>query len=662
MTEGGNKPVKLGFVEDFHGDTDIILKELRDSEMNFEYQVATDEKGFLKMLKELEPDVIISPYSLKGTNAVKLLGLTRDAGYDTPFILLAFDLSEDIAIDLLAEGIEDYVQRSTLKRLPVAIKKSLQRYKIQLELKISEAQLRQSEASLSEAQKIAKIGSWEWDVGSERVWWSDEMYRIYETEKREITLSDVKSFIHPDDRKRVDELTSKDLNDNIEPVIEYRILLNSDRIKHVISSAKQVKDSNGQVTQLIGTLQDVTEKVTSELEAKANQIQRELTLQASRIGVWHWLINENELVWDDRCFEIYGIERRAIDVPDFIEFIHPDDRNSIQVRISEALSSGDYSSEYRIFTQQGTKYLHGRGKVTFDNTGAPIRMDGIIIDMTERHDIEEALRNSEQLFRDMAESITEVFWLTDWGLNKVLYVSPQYERLYGLSAESLYEDSSSWSKAIHPDDLDRATKEFREHSIKGTYDTEYRLQMPDGTIKWVRDRAFPVYSSDGGVSRIAGITEDITKQKLDKERIETLSLVASETVNGVLIHNPDGTINWANKGFEKITGYSYDEIVGNEPWSVMAGPETDQRLVEMTYQKVQQGKSFSSDNILRHKDGHNVWVNVSFTPILDEYGNVSKVVSIGMDITKQKETEHLQRSMLKKLEKANEELKRRAGD
>jgi len=527
---------------------------------------------------------------------------------------------------------------------------------------LTQLELERSQASLIEAQKIARVGNWEWDAGTEEVWWSDEMYNIYEIDKRPITLSDVKSFIHPEDRKRVEELTKHDLDDKIVPVIEYRIYLPSGRTKYVISSAKQVYDSKGKVTRLIGTLQDVTEKVEAEFQSKADQIQRELTLQASQIGVWHWLINENRLDWDDRCFEIYDIEKRDLNPQDFIEFMVPEDRELIQARIADAFSSGEYRSEYRINTKNGIKYLHGRGKVTFGDDNVPVRMDGIIIDMTARHDIEQALRESEQLFRDMAESITEVFWLTDWDLNDVLYVSPQYEKLYGLSVESLYEDSTSWSKAIHPEDLERATSQFKKHAMSGDYDEVYRLLLEDGTVKWVRDRAFPVFNADGSVSRVAGITEDITKQRLDQERIETLSLVASETINGVLIHEPDGTVVWANKGFERITGYSADEIIGKEPWSEVADPKTDQRLVQMTYEKIQAGKSFSSDNILRHKDGSSVWVNVSFTPILDDFGNITKVVSIGMDISKQKETEQLQRDMLLKLEKANEELKKRAGD
>ena len=786
MTVEQSTPIQIILIEDFHAETEVLLRELREAELRFEHRVARSEEEFATLLDEFDADVILSPYSLKGTNALKLLGLARSKNVQGPFILLAFDLSEDIAIDLLAEGVEDYILRSTIKRLPVAIRKALQRYKTQLELKISEARLRSSEsllreaqsiakigswtlnpsteelkwsdemyvihgvenkninvdeirnlilpedhelfdssmvklvggedttmvyrirlantndikyllangrvkhhedksirsisgtvqdvsdrivtqlelersqASLMEAQKIAKVGSWEWDVGSEHVWWSEVMFEIYETDKQEITISNIKGFIHPDDRQRVEELTSHDLGDKIEPVVEYRILLGSGKVKHVVSSAKQVRNADGKVTRLIGTLQDVTEKVESEREAKANQIQRELTLQASKIGVWSWVMKENELVWDDRCFEIYEIPRQGLTVDEFMRRMLPEDRQNVQSGITAALSNGNYQSEYRINTDSGIKHLHGRGKVTFDEDGNPIRMDGIIIDMTERQKIEDELRESEQLFRDMAESITEVFWLTDWEQNEVLYVSPQYEDLYGLSVESLYKDSSSWSKYIHPDDLERATTQFREKAITGEYEEEYRLIMQDGTMKWVRDRAFPVFDSKGNVCRIAGITEDVTARRLDKERIETLSLVASETINGVLIHEPDGKVIWLNKGFQSITGYSAEEMIGKEPWSVLSGEDTNQKLVEMTYEKIKAGKSFTCDNQLLHKDGYHVWVNVSFTPIMDDFGNVTKVVSIGMDITNQKETERSQREMLEKLEKANEELKRRA--
>jgi len=105
----GISPINLLIAEDFHGDTEALLRELSEVEFNFSYVVVQDEAGYEKQLHEFNPDVILCPYSLATTNAVKLLGLARKHGVNAPFILLAYDLSEDIAIDLLGEGIEDYI-------------------------------------------------------------------------------------------------------------------------------------------------------------------------------------------------------------------------------------------------------------------------------------------------------------------------------------------------------------------------------------------------------------------------------------------------------------------------------------------------------------------------------------------------------------------------
>ena len=119
--------IRILIVEEFHPETEILVRELVDAELVYELLVVTSEKEYRDRISSWKPDIILSPFSLKDTNAVKLLKVARDESVDAPFILLAYDLSEDIAIDLLGEGIEDYVLRSTLKRLPIAIKKALQR-------------------------------------------------------------------------------------------------------------------------------------------------------------------------------------------------------------------------------------------------------------------------------------------------------------------------------------------------------------------------------------------------------------------------------------------------------------------------------------------------------------------------------------------------------
>lgn len=897
-------PIRILLVEDFHVETEVIELELRDAELPHEITVVKNEKAYRSQLISFRPDVILSPYSLRGTNAIKLLGIARKLKIDVPFILLAFDLSEDIAIDLLAEGIEDYVQPSTLKRLPITIRKALQRHKIQIELMLSEQRLktseaalrnmvrnapiavamfdrnmnyleissfwlsherkteeiigknhydvvpeipdswktihqkvlsgethgserekmtrvdgsievfrwkmnpwynpdgeiggavlfiedlsekeithsklektaqslseaqqiakigswsldlvtngvqwssemftihgiekqplslelirnlthpedlnlfdealktlvggtntnivyrvinpkskdirylrgkgrvlqnpdgsiidlsgtvqditepyltsldlRKSEASLKMAQQIAKIGSWEWNKNDKHVSVSDEIYAIYEINKKPLTINDIRSFIHPDDQKRVVGLATNDLSGSITPVINYRINTAKGNEKFVVSSAKQVTDNDGRVVGLAGTLQDATESVS--LQILLQEKERLLTEMAESINDVFWITNsegDQVLYMSPKYSEIYGKSMESIyaDGNSWADNIHPDDKPTVFQEWAENRLNGKFEVEYRINHPDGhTKWLHAKAFPVKNRQGEVVRLAGITRDITEKRKIETSLRESELLFRQMAENIDGVFYLTDWVNGEVLYTSPLYESVYELSLAELHNDARSWRKVVYPDDLGLLLKTFKENAPKGTFDHEFRLLMKDGRIKWLRDRSFPIKDSNGLVVRMAGITEDITEQKKILEKIKSLSLVASETVNGVLIHDAEGKTLWTNKGFTTITGYELEELIGKEPWSVLEGSNTNQKLVEFTYQKIREGKPFSSDNQLLHKDGSSRWVHTTFTPILDSKGDITQIVSIGTDISKQKELEELQRTMLVRME------------
>ena len=133
-------------------------------------------------------------------------------------------------------------------------------------------------------------------------------------------------------------------------------------------------------------------------------------------------------------------------------------------------------------------------------------------DVTERKQAEEALRESEQRFRQLAENIHEVFWMVSFNRPEMIYVSPAYEEIWGRSCESLYEQPRSWISAVHPDDRDRVIAAL-DLPTQGEYNVEYRVVRPDGSIRWIRDRGFPVHDQQGKVYRIAGIAKDITSHK-----------------------------------------------------------------------------------------------------------------------------------------------------
>ncbi len=123
------------------------------------------------------------------------------------------------------------------------------------------------------------------------------------------------------------------------------------------------------------------------------------------------------------------------------------------------------------------------------------------------------LRASEERFRQLAENIHEVFWLTDPGRDTTLYVSPAYEKIWGRSVVSLLDRPSGWIEAIHPDDRERVRQLVRREQDDGGSDEEYRIVRPDGSVRWIRDRAFPVRDPEGHVYRVASVAEDITSRK-----------------------------------------------------------------------------------------------------------------------------------------------------
>jgi PAS domain S-box-containing protein len=138
------------------------------------------------------------------------------------------------------------------------------------------------------------------------------------------------------------------------------------------------------------------------------------------------------------------------------------------------------------------------------------------------------LDDSEERFRQVTDTIDEVFWMTDPRKNSMLFISPAYERIWGRSCQSLIEQPMSFVESIHPQDRDAVIEAFPRQT-EGTYDIEYRIIRTDGDIRWIRDKAFPVRDASGDIYRVVGVAQDITVTKnlirdlnAEKERTEHL--------------------------------------------------------------------------------------------------------------------------------------------
>ncbi|MDX1744428.1 MAG: PAS domain S-box protein [Halobacteriales archaeon] len=192
--------------------------------------------------------------------------------------------------------------------------------------------------------------------------------------------------------------------------------------------------------------------------------------------------------------------------------LHEDHLNGVSRYLETGERTMDWrNAQFTALDAEGNEIPVSISFGEFDQDGER-RFVGIVRDVSERVRLEEELRGSEQLFRQLAENIPEVVWMSDPEKEEIFYVSPMYEEIWQRPVESLYDDATSFLDAIHEDDRDRVRDALEEQST-GDYEEEYRIVLPDGRMRWIHDRAVPVTDEDGEVRRIVGIATDITHRK-----------------------------------------------------------------------------------------------------------------------------------------------------
>ncbi|MEM9540890.1 MAG: EAL domain-containing protein [Cyanobacteria bacterium P01_E01_bin.42] len=246
------------------------------------------------------------------------------------------------------------------------------------------------------------------------------------------------------------------------------------------------------------------------------------------------------------------------------------------------------------------------------------------------------LQESESKFRQISEHIQEILWLTRYDahlqeLQEIEYVSPAFAKIWGRSRESLYENPWEWLASIHRDDRQRIETAFKEKAAKGTFDEEYRVVRPDGTICWIRDRGFPIRDKKGRVYRVAGIAEDITERKqlqLERDRFFSLSL------DLFFITDEQGKLKRLNSAWTSLLGYAPSEIIGKSFWDFVH-PE-DLPLIKSAREQLQRGEDVNTLEIrCRTKDGRDRWIAWNIVPFPQE----NLLYGAGRNISQRKASE-----------------------
>ncbi|MBP0020456.1 MAG: PAS domain S-box protein [Cyanobacteria bacterium SBLK] len=179
------------------------------------------------------------------------------------------------------------------------------------------------------------------------------------------------------------------------------------------------------------------------------------------------------------------------------------------------------------------------GECEYEARLVPFQADQNIVivrNITDRKQTERALRESEERFRQLAENINTIFWMSDPLKSQMIYVSPAYETIWGQSCQALYERPASFLEAIHRDDRHRIVAAIPKQ-LQGDYDEEYRILRPDGEMRWIRDRAFPICNEAGEVYRVVGLAEDISDRKRAEEALKAIAEGTAAQIGSEFFHS-----------------------------------------------------------------------------------------------------------------------------
>jgi PAS domain S-box-containing protein len=280
----------------------------------------------------------------------------------------------------------------------------------------------------------------------------------------------------------------------------------------------------------------------------------------------------------------------------------------------------------------------------------------------ERTRAEAALRESEMRFREMAEIIQQVFWMVTPSGEELIYISPAYEQIWGRTCASLHAAPLSWLDAIAPEDRPAAAADFGKAANGEPYDTEFRITRPDGSLRWIHDRGFPVRDPDGKVVRLCGIAEDITERKRTREELERTRAQFAGLVNSVdgIVWEADAAsfqFAFVSERAEQILGFPPERWLGSPDfWANQIHPADRQAAVDFCVRSTGKKENHTFEYRMVASDGRVVWMRDIVTYV-DEPGKPAVLRGIMLDITERK----LSEAALQKAHKELVDASRQAG-
>ena len=649
-----NDKYRILYLEDVSADFEMVVCELKKSRIDFELCIATCKNDYLRSLTNFSPDIILCNHSLSSFSGFEAIKIAKEKKPGIPFILITATMNEDVAMTVVKESVADYILKDRLKRLPYAVINAIEKYRFENESRqqIDKAKEALSKNVLSDISnklllttKVAGIGIWEYYPDEKKIISEDVLFSLYNTTPSHFDGSYEMwmSFIHPDDRERVNEEFTKAIKNHSNFKTQFRIIWNDGSVRFIESVAFIQDLRPGNFLRLTGTNQDITERKRAEQVIKEGEEKYHSFFNNSMDGILLAAKDGSIITANPAACDMFRMSEEEICTAGRSGLMDgTDDRFTLLIKEREQF--GKAKGEITLVRKDGSTFPGEVTSAMYRNANDEGRICMIIRDVTEKKKAEEKLISTSQalqqalndLHKIMNTSLDVICSINEEG--EFVNVNAASENIWGYTPCEL--KGKKYIDLVFNEDTEHTT-EIARAIFSGIPVTmfENRYRRKDGKILpmlWSaiwdeNDKLVYCVGKDAtGIKRLENALE------AERQRFYEFFLHAPCSLGILKGHNH--VFEMANSVYLQLTGRK--DIIGKTAREVF--PELEnQGLFDLLHYVYTTGNSYvANERLLKvnKKDGgepEDVYLNFVYQAYRNAHNEIEGIFFFAVDVTEQ---------------------------
>ena len=636
-----------------------IENQLKNLGYSVSAKVSRGEKAIQKA-KENTPDLVLMDIILKGEMDGIEAAEAIHTQFNIPIVFLTAYADKNRLTRAKLTNPYGYILKPFHdKDLEVTIEMALYVAKADAERRQAEEALKEKTDRLLKAQRIARMGFLDWNLKTNEMYWSDQIYDLYGIDRQEqISNIDLTmELVHPDDLEFVEKNLDLAIKGIKEYDIDHRKLRPDGTVVWVHAQAEVVHDADGNPESLLGTVVDITDRKQAEEALLESEEKFRSLSENSQDYIMRYDEQGRHLYQNAAGFRVSGFSEEEFIGKTHRELGFTEDLCDLwEEKITGVFRSGLPTGEiFEWESVDGTVFLDWRLYPEFGQDGKVKTVLGVSRDITEQKEAEEALRESEEKYRLLAKNLPDIIFkgYKDWSVE---FFDEKIKILTGYDTDEFNSNRMKWIDIIIEEDIENIRNSFIQAlRTDKSYVREYRIRSKTGDIFWIQERGHIVCDSKGEIEYVSGIFFDITERRQVEKKLKesemSFRIIAEET--GQLLYSFDpktGKVKWSG-AVEAVTGYTYEEYrsFDVDAWAEHIHPDDRKMVLKTMDEAVEHHTRFDVKYRFRRKDGSYIFVEEQGAFVPDSESASYPTVGAISNITERKRTEEELKKVIKKL-------------